>query len=211
MADRRRDVATGRADFTAAEGMTFGLNAEYANDDYNKSTVGLLDARTYSVGGDFAAAVSDKTQLYGYAQTERISSNQAGSQVFAQPDWKGHNEDRTDTVGLGLKQLAMGGKLELSADLGFTRMYNDVTVDAGVSSPPFPTNTTSIDRFRLRAVYQLQKDLSLVGSWWYEHYDSKDWHLDGVYPSTVSNLLAFGDQPPRYNVNVLQVGVRYRF
>jgi hypothetical protein len=60
-------------------------------------------------------------------------------------------------------------------------------------------------------VYQLQKNLSMVGSWWYERYDSQDWHLDGVYPSTISNLLAFGDQPPRYKVNVLQLGLRYRF
>ena len=57
----------------------------------------------------------------------------------------------------------MGGKLELGADVGFARMYNDITVDAGVTAPPFPTITTSIDRFRLRAVYQMQKNLSVVG------------------------------------------------
>jgi MtrB/PioB family decaheme-associated outer membrane protein len=211
MADRKRSSAGGRADVTAGEGVTFGLTADYANDDYNNSTIGLVDARTYSFGADFSAAVSDKTQVYGFAQTEHIRSNQAGSQVFGLPDWTARNEDRIDTLGLGLKHLAMGDKLELSADLGFTRMDNDVTVDAGVTSPPFPTNTTSIDRFRLRAVYQVQKNLSVVGSWWYERYDSQDWHLDGVTPSTISNLLAFGDQPPRYKVNVLQLGLRYRF
>jgi predicted porin len=105
----------------------------------------------------------------------------------------------------------MGGKLELSADVGFSRMHNDITVDAGVTSPPFPTVATSIDRLRLRAVYQLQKNLSVVGNWWYERYASQDWHLDGVLPATVSNLLAFGDQPARYRVNVLQLGLRYRF
>jgi len=211
LADRRRDSAGGRADFTASEGVSFGLAADYANDDYNNSTIGLIDARTYSIGGDFSAAVSDKTQVYGFAQTEHIRSNQAGSQVFATPDWTARNEDRIDTLGVGLKHLAMGDKLELSADVGFTRMYNDITVDAGVTSPPFPTIKTTIDRFRLRAAYQLQKNLSVVGSWWYERYDSQDWHLDGVFPSTISNLLAFGDQPPRYKVNVLQLGLRYRF
>ena len=211
MADRKRQSAGGRADFTAAEGVTLGLTADYANDDYNNSTIGLIDARTYSFGADFSAAVSDVTQLYGFAQSEHIRSNQAGSQAFAAPDWTARNEDRIDTLGFGLKQLAMGGKLEVSADLGFSRMHNDVTVDAGVTAPPFPTNTTSIDRFRLRAVYQLQKNLSLAGSWWYERYDSQDWHLDGVYPSTISNLLVFGDQAPRYKVNVLQLGLRYRF
>jgi hypothetical protein len=32
-----------------------------------------------------------------------------------------------------------------------------------------------------------------------------------VLPDTVSNLLAFGNQPPRYTVNVVRVAVRYRF
>jgi MtrB/PioB family decaheme-associated outer membrane protein len=211
LADRQRSSAGGRADFTAGEGVTLGLAADYANDDYSNSTIGLIDARSYSFGADFSAAVSDKTQVYGFAQTEHIRSNQAGSQVFGSPDWTARNEDRIDTVGFGLKQLAMGGKLELSADVGFSRMHNDVTVDAGVTSPPFPTVATSIDRFRLRAVYQLQKNLSVVGNWWYERYASQDWHLEGVLPATVSNLLAFGDQPARYRVNVLQLGLRYRF
>ena len=211
LADRKRDSAGGRVDFTVKEGVSVGLNADYAKDDYHDTTIGLTAARTYSVGGDFSAAFSDDTQVYAFAQSERIRSDQAGSQVFAQPDWTGRNDDSIDTVGFGVKQLAMGGKLQLNADVVHTRMHNDVAVNAGVADPPFPTASTSIDRFRLRATYQLQKNLSLVGSWWWEHYDSQDWRLDGVYPATVSNLLVFGDQSPRYKVNVLQLGLRYRF
>ncbi|HEX6020063.1 MAG TPA: MtrB/PioB family outer membrane beta-barrel protein, partial [Burkholderiaceae bacterium] len=203
--------AGGRADFTPAEGVTLGFNADYAKDKYDDSAIGLTEARTYSYGGDFSAAFSDQTQVYAFVQLERIRSDQAGSQTFAQPDWTGRSEDRTNSAGVGVKHQAMGGKLELGAEATLTRMYNDVTVDAGVASPPFPTITTAVDRLRLRAVYQLQKDLSLVGSWWWERYDSADWHLDGVGPATVSNLLAFGDPSPRYKVNVLQLGVRYRF
>jgi MtrB/PioB family decaheme-associated outer membrane protein len=211
LADRKRDSVGGRIDVTAKEGVTFGLNADYANDDYTDTTLGLTQARTYSVGADFSAALSDQTSLYGFIQGEQIRSDQAGSQVFAAPDWTGRNEDRTSSLGFGIKQLAMGGKLVLSADAVITRMKNDIIVDAGVASPPFPTNTTSVDRLRLKAVYQMQKNLSLVGSWWYERYDSADWHLDGVSPATISNLLAFGDQAPHYRVNVLQFAVRYRF
>jgi hypothetical protein len=32
-----------------------------------------------------------------------------------------------------------------------------------------------------------------------------------VQPNTLSDLLAFGEQPPRYNVNVVRVALRYRF
>jgi MtrB/PioB family decaheme-associated outer membrane protein len=211
LADRKRDSIGARVDVTAKEGVTFGFNADYAKDDYTNSTIGLTQARTTSVGADFSAALSDQTTLYGFLQAEQIKSDQAGSQVFAAPDWTGRSEDRTNSLGFGVKHLALGGKLELSADAVFTRMTNDITVDAGAASPPFPTINTDVDRFRLKAVYQLQKNLSLVGSWWYERYDSDDWHLDGVFPATISNLLAFGDQSPRYRVNVLQFGLRYRF
>jgi MtrB/PioB family decaheme-associated outer membrane protein len=211
LADRRRNTASARADATLVEGVNVGLGVDYSNDDYSHSTIGLTDGRSLSVGVDFSAAISDQTQLYGFVQSERIRSNQAGSQVFALPDWTARNEDKTDTVGFGIKQLAMKGKLELSADAVFTRMRNDISVDAQVLSPAFPPVKTSADRLRLRAVYRVQDNLSLVGSWWYERYESQDWHLDGVYPATISNLLAFGDQPPRYRVHVLQFAVRYRF
>ena len=49
------------------------------------------------------------------------------------------------------------------------------------------------------------------GSYWYESYDSQDWHLDGVQPDTVGNLLAFGNQAPQYRVNVLRLALRYSF
>jgi MtrB/PioB family decaheme-associated outer membrane protein len=211
LAERRRDSAGARADATLQEGFNVGLGVDYAKDKYTESTIGLTDARSVAFGLDFSAAITEETELYGFAQTERITSNQAGSQVFALPDWTGRSEDRIDTVGLGLKHLALDGKLELSADAVLTRMRNDVGVDAGVASPPFPAIETSVERLRVRAVYRLRENLSLVGSWWYEHYDSEDWHLDGVLPATITNLLAFGEQAPRYNVHVLQVAVRYRF
>lgn len=211
MADRRRDAVGGRADATLVEGVTLGLAGDYAKDDYTNSTIGLLDASTYTVGVDFSVAASEQTQFYGFAQGERIISNQANSQTFSTPDWTARNQDQTNSVGLGVKTLTMKGKLELAADVVFSRMSNDISVDAGTTSPPFPSITTSVDRLRLRAVYRLKDNLSLVGGWWYERYQSQDWHLDGVYPATISNLLAFGDQPPRYRVNVLQFALRYRF
>jgi hypothetical protein len=35
--------------------------------------------------------------------------------------------------------------------------------------------------------------------------------VEGVLPATIPNLLAFGEQPPHYTVNVVQVALRYRF
>ena len=38
-----------------------------------------------------------------------------------------------------------------------------------------------------------------------------DWRLDGVTPSTVPNVLLLGEQTPSYHVNVVRVGMRYKF
>jgi predicted porin len=112
---------------------------------------------------------------------------------------------------MGVKHLAMAGKLELGADLAFARSRSNVTVDTASPSAGFPAVTTSTDRFKLYATYQLKENLSVIGSYWYERYDTKNWALDGVGPGTVYNLLAFGVQPPRYNENVVRLGLRYRF
>ena len=211
LADRTRDTAGLRADIAVGDSVSVGFNADWSNDDYSKSTIGLLDGRSVDFGADLSAAVSDQTQVHLYAQAERVRSRQAGSQVFAQPDWSARNEDSVDLVGLGVKHVALKGKLTLGADLTFLRSRSDVTVDAGPVSPPFPTATTALDRLKLHATYRLKDNLSLIGSYWYERYDAEDWRLDGVLPATIPNLLAFGMQPPRYQVNVLGVALRYRF
>ena len=211
LADRRRDIASLRADFTVNEIVNVGLGADLANDDYRHSTIGLTDDRTASLVANVSVALSEQTQLHAFAQGERIKSRQLGSQVFAQPDWSGNTRDDFYVGGIGIRHLAMGGKLELAGDFTMSRSHSDVTVDAGVAAPPFPTATTSLDSLRLRASYRLKDNLSVVGSYWYENYDAQDWRYDGVQPATISNLLAFGEQPPHYRVHVLQVALRYRF
>jgi MtrB/PioB family decaheme-associated outer membrane protein len=211
LADRSRDTAGLRADIGVGDSVNIGLSADYANDDYDHSTIGLTEGRSVSVGADVSVALAEQTQVHFFAQSEQIRSRQAGSQLYAQADWWAKSKDAVDVVGLGVKHSALKGKLDLGADLTYSRSRSDVAVDAGPSSAPFPTATTALDSVKLYATYRLKDNLSLTGSYWYEHYDTKDWRLDGVTPATVSNLLTFGVQPPRYNVNVVRLGVRYRF
>lgn len=211
LADRRRDSAGVRAELTVGENLSMGLSADVANDDYNHSIIGLTDGRSASLGADVAYAFSEQTQLHAYAQGDQMRSRQAGSQVYAKPDWWARNKDRTEVVGIGVKHVAMKGQLELAADLTASRTHSDVFVDAIVDSPPFPTASTSLDSVKLRATYKFSEKMSLTGSWWYERYDTQDWRLDGVLPATLPNLLGLGEQPARYRVNAVAVTLRYRF
>jgi len=210
LADRLRDSAEVRVDYVVNEKVSLGVTADYANDDYNHSPVGLTSARTANLAGELAVVFDEKTSGRAFVQSQIIRSQQNGSQAFAGPDWTGKVRDQFDVLGFGVKHVA-SEKLDIGADLTITHARSETTVDNGIGSPPFPTATSKLDRFSIYGLYKLKDNMSIVGSYAYEHYDSDDWRLDGIAPATVPNLLTFGNQSPRYNVSVLRVALRYKF
>ena len=106
---------------------------------------------------------------------------------------------------------ARGDKLEFGADLSHSRSRNSVSIDTGVSNPAFPSAATTLEGLKLFANYRLRENLTLTGSYRFEHYDAADWQLDGVLPGTVPNLLTLDEQLPHHSVQVVSVALRYRF
>lgn len=211
LASRTRDSGGLRADITVSEQVSVGLAADFANDDYDESLVGLKEARSASVAADVSFNLSEATQITGYVHSERIRSRQDGSNAFAAPDWSGRVKDRFEMLGLGVRHAAIPNKLDIGADVSLSRSRSDVAVQTGVGEPAFPTQKVSVDSVRVYATYKLTERMSITGSLWHEEYDAQDWRLDGVLPATVSDLLTFGQQVPKYSVDVLRVSLRYRF
>jgi predicted porin len=119
--------------------------------------------------------------------------------------------DKFDVLGIGVKHIAIPNKFDIGADLTVTRSRSDIAVDNVLGAPPFPTAKTSMESFKLYGTYSLKDNLSITGSYQYEHYDGQDWRLDGIGPATVPGLLALGVQPPNYSLSVFRVALRYRF
>lgn len=211
LASRTRDSGGLRADITVTEQLSVGLNADFANDDYDDSLVGLKDARSASLGADVAFNLSEATQITGYAHSERVRSRQDGSIAFALPDWSGRVKDRFEMLGVGVRHAAIPDKLDIGADVSVSRSRSDVATRTGVGEPAFPTQKVSLDSLRIFATYKLTERMAITGSLWHEEYDSQDWRVDGVLPATVPDLLTFGQQAPKYKVDVLRVALRYRF
>ncbi len=211
LASRSRDSGGLRADITVSEQISVGLAADFANDDYDDSLVGLKQARSASLGADVAFNLSEATQITGYAHSERIRSRQDGSLAFAAPDWSGRVKDRFEMLGVGVRHAAIPDKLDIGADVSASRSRSDVAVATGVGEPAFPTQKVSLDSLRVYATYKLTERMSINGSLWHEEYDAQDWRVDGVLPATVPNLLTFGQQAPKYRVDVVRVALRYRF
>jgi MtrB/PioB family decaheme-associated outer membrane protein len=211
MANRDRDAAVLRMDIAATDSVNIGLGAESNKDNYSDSAIGLTSGRDFSLNADVTWMVTQQTNVRLFAVHQEIRSTQRGSQSYSVADWTGENKDRIDTVGVGVKHAAIKDKLDIGADYTYSRSRSDITVDTGASNSGFPQISTKIDGLKLYADYRLKDNLSLLGSYWYEHYDTKNWMLDGVAPATISNVLTLGEQAPRYNVNVFRVAVRYRF
>ncbi len=211
LAPRERGNASARADWAINEQFTAGLSGTWTSDDYDETVIGLVESETKNVIADLTVALSERTRIYAFAQAERMDSRQTGSQAFAAVDWTGTVKDRSEAYGLGIKHAAIPDKLDLGADLVFTRARSDTAVATIMNEPPFPTARSSRDTIKLYAGYKLRDNLWLNGTFWHESYDSADWRLDGVTPSTVHDFLAFGNQAPHYSVNVFRVAVRYQF
>jgi MtrB/PioB family decaheme-associated outer membrane protein len=211
LANRTRDTAGARADIAVNERISVGFGVDSSEDKYSDSTIGLLDGKEFSLNGDVSAILTARTSLHLFANHQEIKSKQAGSQGFSVPDWSADNKDTIDFLGLGVKHAAIPDKLDIGADYSFTHSRSQINVNTGASNPVFPDMSTKLDSLKLYATYRMKKNMSLQAGYWYEHYASRDWMLDGVAPATIPNVLALGLQAPQYNVNVVTLSLRYKF
>ena len=207
---RLRNTAGVRADWAVNEGVSIGLNAEYAEDKYRLSAIGLQRGRSVVLGADASAALSERTSVTVYGHTDALQSRQVGSQAVAAADWTARNKDRFDLLGLSLRHTAIADKLEVALDFSRSRSRSDLSVETIVNESPFPQASTAMDSIKLRASYKLSDKLSVIGQALHESYRSQDWQQNSLMPATLYNLLSFGQQAPHYRVNVVSVALRYR-
>jgi len=211
MADRDRDTAGLRVDLMLGQAVNLGLGYDYANDDYSNSQIGLTSSKDSTLTADMSAILAKKTNLHLFITSESINSQQAGSSVASTPDWTGENTDTINTGGIGIKQGLFEGKFDIGADYTTSHSTGETIIADGSASTPFPNLVSKLNSFKLYGTYHIKENMSVNGTYWYEHYLSQDWHLDGVTPNTIPNVLAFGEQPPSYYANVIMLSLRYKF
>lgn len=211
LAERDRETAALRADLTLSEALSIGLHVDLSRDTFPDAVLGMTLARNLSGGADIAYTVSEQTQLHAFAQAERMRSMQAGSEAFGAPDWWSRSHDTAHVLGFGVKHSALKGRLEVGGDVVMSRSRANVGVVTRVAETPYPTATQQRDSLRLHATWKLKDGMSIVGRYAFERQAQADWRLDGLQPDTLVNLLALGETPPNYRVNVFSVALRYSF
>ena len=211
MADRTRNTGGVHATFTPHERVSIGVGVELSKDDYSNSELGLTQSNEADFNADASVLLTDATSMHLFASWQQIKSEQAGSQTFSTPDWSAKNNDTFNSVGIGVKHQLIKDKLDVGADYVLSRSTGKIDVETGAPDGKFPNLETELDSVKLYADYRLKENLTLHAAYWYEHYNSKDWMLDGVSPDTIPNVIAFGQESPDYNVHAVMMSLRYRF
>ena len=141
----------------------------------------------------------------GYQRLYTLQNGYTGTNT---PNWAVTQTDKFWNVGAG-GEWTIDQRWKLSLDYVHSPSSGDTETQLGSLSQPFPQNWTHLDTARLDLRYKWTAALQLHLRVIHEKYDSSDWAVDDVGPSTIQNLLAFGVMPYNNTVTVVGLTVRY--
>ena len=205
-----RERVTGGIDigFQPTDRLSLNANLDLADNDYDQTQVGLTDSRDAALTLDAAYRFSSELSGHAFVSHERYRSRQAGEQdatVLDGADWWVRNNDRVNTLGLGL-DWQYSPKLELSADYVFSDSTGEIDIQSNNALPPvtpFPNLESRTHALRVNANYQLNRRTRLKLSYRYENYDADDWAVDGVNADTIPEVLLMNEDNPSYSQHLV--------
>jgi MtrB/PioB family decaheme-associated outer membrane protein len=190
--------------------VSITLNALYADDDYQRSTVGLTSGEELSYTADFSWSFSETGSLYVNYGADALESVQIGSEFFGDPDWSATNDDDFTTIGAGIRLRQIGENIDLLFDYSHSEGESQIVIDDAASvADPFPDLNTTIDYLRLSLAYQRSERLGFDLNISYQTFEADDWTLQGVAPGTIPDVLSLGALP--YDDDALWIGIGIRY
>lgn len=190
--------------------ISVSASVRFANDSYTESQLGLLASDDFRFAADLSWSLSPSSSLYLTAALDEIDSEQAGSEFFQAPDWRGLHSDEFVTYGGGYRVEQLKERFDL--DIDFTHGTGTSQIDVLSSSgglSRFPDLKSDLDSLRVRVRYQVSERLEGHLQLRYENFSADDWTLQGVEPATIPTALSLGADPYDYDVFLIGVGVRY--
>ncbi len=211
MAARDRNEISASISMLALDNLNIELSGEYAQDDYDDTSIGLINADDMSYTVDLSYSPLDNITTYAFYTYEIIESKQRNRVFVRAPRWRERSRDIFDTVGVGVKLEAIKRKLDLGADYEYARGRGKIDVTNVRRYDSFPTLKTRLHGFSLYGDYKLRPDMSVRAGYRYEKYDSSNWSLDDVSTNTIPTVLSLGSPSPYYTQNVFSLSLRYQF
>ena len=218
LADRDRTKVGASIDYMATDKLFLSARADYNQDDYKNSTIGLTEATQPVYTVDFSYQPANNITTYGYYTYENIQSSQAGADVSNQSStvgWEADFDDTFDTAGVGIKWTDLG-KWDIGADIVYSKSdgaseMKDL-VNPGTEDQ-YPDTKTELTSVKLWTRYNHSKQLSYRLGYWFEEYSADNWNagLQPYDPTAAANILLLGNETLDYNVYVITASASYRF
>ncbi|MFO8004817.1 MtrB/PioB family decaheme-associated outer membrane protein [Thioalkalivibrio sp.] len=212
LASRDRDQVRADIAYMVSERVSLGFSGDYAKDDYDRSRVGLIDARDVAYTVDISAAPRDNLTVSAFYGRERIESTMASSAAFGFPDWTGDQEDTIDSFGLTLEARDVGREgFDAGIDYGYSSGKGQITMRTGAPVEPLPELKSRLNTVKLYGRYRVNDRLSVRVDYLYERFRSKDFTLDDVAPDTIPSVLTLDEETPNYTAHFIGTSLNYRF
>lgn len=211
-AEKEREALRAVADLTIGEKLVASLFAEFADEAYADTEIGLSDGRSERYGLDLSASFSRNVSAYAFVALESLQADILGADNIDGAPWMARQDDRTRTAGLGLNFDALPGRwVRGGLDFTYSSADGEIRLDKRGDAPPFPDLETSRLTLEASLERKLSDRLNLRLGYLLGKLTEDDFFRDGVAPDTVPTLLGMGEQTPDGTVHVASVLLRYRF
>ena len=225
LADRDRSELMASLTLMPTETLSIDLRADYVDEDYDHTEVGLTDRRTQSYTADVSFTPNDWLRGYAFFTREEVDIDQDGHSFrgfaaaadLADPGrhWTLEEDDVNDTIGFGLEAQVIPEKLGLSFEYLFSRSRVDIDPENGVTLGPaesFPYDLVErLHNARVAAKYELREGISLELAYVFEKFDRQDWGVDKVGLSTTSQVIQTAEGAPDDRGSLVALSVVYTF
>jgi MtrB/PioB family decaheme-associated outer membrane protein len=209
-APRDRVFSTLTGAWTATSTITWSVEGSIAKDDYRQSPLGLQSVHEWRGSSTLAWTPRETLSAYVEGGYERLFNFQNGYTGVDTSPWLTSDTERFWDLSVGARWVPQA-RWTLTLDYLMAPSYDNTDTTTGGPQQAFPQNWSKLESARFKATYQWTPALQIHFRYTRETYNSSDWALNGVGPATIPNLLAFGVQPYRDNVNVFALTARYRF
>lgn len=183
-------------------GWDLGVEGAYADYDYPDSTLGLTGSVERSLAADAAFRLTEATTFTAFLGAQHYRFTQAGSAVYAAPDWHVRGEDDVVSAGAGVHYKPRLSRWEAACDATATRSRGDYRA-AGTD---YPTLEGDLITVSADVGYRLSPRSHLRLKGVVEHYREQDWAADNVAPDTIGNVLSLGEGDHGYRAGAIGVG-----
>ena len=220
LADRDRSKVGASIDYMATDKLFFSARADYNQDDYKDSGIGLTEATQPVYTLDFSYQPANNITTYGYYTYENIYSSQNGAtaatNTSSSTGWQADFDDTFDTAGIGAKWTDLG-KWAIGADIVYSKSNGAIEMKNLVNpgtEDQYPDTKTELTSVKLWTSYNHSKQLSYRLGYWFEEFSADNWAVDGLQPydpTTAAGILLLGNETQDYNVYVITASASYKF